>query len=219
WAITFVDESQVVGGYANGDIRRWKIEDSQQQGPTMRAGGNIVESAVISKDGRWIVSGDRGNKAIVWSAATHEKVREFTEPNFWFSPDGSRFATASQTKGFRIYNTHSGDILFDSGQNSSSGPRIPLAWSSDGQQLFISGTGKMTCFDLSKFSSAEWLIHENQPVYIASNGKFVACAAGPSVSLWDCVSHQQISSTVTHTGRIQYVALSPSGGYLACSHG
>ncbi|KAI6144914.1 hypothetical protein BKA82DRAFT_4168036 [Pisolithus tinctorius] len=242
WAITFVDESQVVGGYANGDIRRWKIEDSQQQGPTMRAGGNIVESAVISKDGRWIVSGDRGNKAIVWSAATHEKVREFTEPNFWifsltsgvrllpplphtnvvgvkFSPDGSRFATASQTKGFRIYNTHSGDILFDSGQNSSSGPRIPLAWSSDGQQLFISGTGKMTCFDLPKFSSAEWLIHENQPVYIASNGKFIACAAGPSVSLWDCVSHQQISSTVTHTGRIQYVALSPSGGYLACSHG
>ncbi|KAI6144919.1 hypothetical protein BKA82DRAFT_4168114 [Pisolithus tinctorius] len=264
-AVTFADDSQVVGGYANGEIRRWKILGRQQQGPIMYASG-LVESVVVSQDGRWMVSGDRGNKAIVWNAVTHEKVREFAEHGGWahgvdlssdctqivsadlrnaqifsitsgirlpplphegvvigkFSPDGSRLATASWTHGFRVYSTHNDNILFDSGTNGSTGPwsRAPLAWSSDGQQLFVAPRGKIICFDLSECSSSEWLIHENQsPAHIASNGRFIACAAGPSVLLWDCVSHKQICSVITHTEEVKCVALSPSGGYLACGNG
>ncbi|KAI5986440.1 hypothetical protein F5J12DRAFT_898764 [Pisolithus orientalis] len=264
-AVVFAGESQVVVGYENHDIRRWKIEDGQQQGPTMQGSGT-VDSVVVSRDGQWIVSGDRGWKAIVWNAATHEKVREFTEHGFWvhgvdissdctkiasvggsisqiasitsgtrllpplpqssivgikFSPDGSRFATASETQGFRVYNTHNGNIFFDSGQKGSTGSwsNTQLAWSSNGQQLFVASRGKIIYFDLAKFSSSEWSIHENQsPVHIASNGRFVACAAGTSVSLWDCVSHKQIGSIITHTSRIKCVALSPSGRYLACGY-
>ncbi|KIO10639.1 hypothetical protein M404DRAFT_870046 [Pisolithus tinctorius Marx 270] len=263
WAVTFADEGQVVGGYRNGDIRRWKIEDGQQQGPTVRA-SDTVRSIVVSQDGRWMVSGDKGTKAIVWNATTHEKVLEFTEntnsvlgidissdctkvasvdySKVWifsitsgvrllpplrhpfvtgvkFSPDGSHIATASETHGFRVYSTHNGNILFDSGEKGSTGSTLgtQLAWSSDGQQLFIAKKGKITCFDLSNSVSSEWSIHGSQSlVYIASNGRFIACAAGSSVSLWDCVSHKQINSIITHTSQISCVALSPSGGYLAC---
>ncbi|KIK21809.1 hypothetical protein PISMIDRAFT_79380, partial [Pisolithus microcarpus 441] len=152
-AVAFVDESQVVGGYFGGDIRRWRIEDGQQQGQTLNAGDPIL-SIAVSQDGRWIVSGDRGKKATVWNAATHERVsdtecesaeygifavdissdctkfvaasldgadnvRMFGIPSgtpllpplshSWiygvkFCPDGSRFATASET-GVRIYST------------------------------------------------------------------------------------------------------------------
>ncbi|KIK10691.1 hypothetical protein PISMIDRAFT_124058, partial [Pisolithus microcarpus 441] len=59
-------------------IRRWKIENQQQQGPTIRRGATI-RSVVVSQDGRWIVSGDDGNRVTVWNAATHKKVHEFTE--------------------------------------------------------------------------------------------------------------------------------------------
>lgn len=31
-AVAFAGDSQVVGGYDNGDIRRWEIEDGQQRG-------------------------------------------------------------------------------------------------------------------------------------------------------------------------------------------
>ncbi|KAI6015349.1 hypothetical protein F5J12DRAFT_890694 [Pisolithus orientalis] len=268
WAATFADESQVVGGYDNGEIRRWKIKDGQQQGPTMQA-ISAVHSIVVSQDGHWMVTGtgDGSHRTIVWNAITHEKVHEFTEHHGWvtaldishdstifatadyfnaqifsitsgirllpplphhsiagikFSPDASRFATSSCYDGFRVYSTHNGSILFDSGTQGSTGPwsRTPLVWSSDGEQLLIASVGKITRFDLSTSSSSEWLIHENQsPAYIASNGRFIACAAGPSVSLWDFVSHKQISSIITHTSQIKSVALSPSGAYLACGNG
>ncbi|KIO02168.1 hypothetical protein M404DRAFT_1002587 [Pisolithus tinctorius Marx 270] len=265
WAVAFAGESQVVGGYAGGDIRRWKIEDGQQ-GPTMKA-GNSVYTLVVSQDGQWIVTGDYGQKAILWNATTHEKVRELTEHRYvvwgvdvssdgtkiatadWdnveifsipsgdrllpplphdyvsgvkFSPDGTRFATASKTLGFRVYSTNDGNILFESGQGSHVGYwlRTPLAWSPDGQQLFVANKGKIICCDLAKSSSSGWSTHENQSQpSITSNGRFIACAAGPSVSLWDCVSHKQIGGIISHNAQVGCVALSPSGRYLACGNG
>ncbi|KIK18428.1 hypothetical protein PISMIDRAFT_44188, partial [Pisolithus microcarpus 441] len=267
WAVAFVDESQVVGGYEHGDIRRWKIEDGQQQGPTIKLGDDF-RSLAVSNDGRWIVSGDHGKKAIVWDADTHEKAHESTGydgsvtgidissdctkvvagsygtagtarifgitsgaellPPFShcrvrgvkFSPDGSRFATVSNDSGFRVYSTHDGNVLFDSGRQGSSNASVlvtPLAWSSDGQQLFAASKGKITCFDVSDSSCSEWSIHDTgSDVSIASNGRFIACSAGKSVSLWDCVSHKQVGTIITHTASINCIALSPSGGYLAC---
>ncbi|KIN93448.1 hypothetical protein M404DRAFT_36092 [Pisolithus tinctorius Marx 270] len=164
-AVAFAEESQVVGGHANGDIRRWKISDGQQQGPAMQA-ASAVESVAVSQDGHWMVTGtgDGSHTRIVWNATIHKKVHEFTEHRGWvtgldisrdctmfatadylnaeifsitsgirllpplphhsiadikFSPDDSRFATASETRGFRVYSTHDGSILFDSGQSGS----------------------------------------------------------------------------------------------------
>ncbi|KIK21221.1 hypothetical protein PISMIDRAFT_655520 [Pisolithus microcarpus 441] len=263
-AVAFADEVQAVGGDESGCIRRWKTEEGQQQGPTMQASGTVW-SVVVSQDGRWIVSGDYGNKVIVWNATTHEKVLEITEHThrvfavdvssdctkiasvdggnarifsmtsgirlipplqhstvvgIKFSPDGSRFATASDFSGFRVYSTHNGATLFDSGPGGSiHSPWFVtvLAWPSGGQQLYVSGVGKITCFDFSKSSSSVWSIHETQSwASIASNGRFIACSASTSVSLWDCVSRKQVGSIITHTAEVHSLALSPSGGYLAC---
>ncbi|KAI6004545.1 hypothetical protein F5J12DRAFT_913670 [Pisolithus orientalis] len=232
----------------------------------MKASGTVW-SVAVSPDGRWIATGNSRARAILWNAATHEKVRQFTEHrypvydvdissdgtklatadynqveilsipsgdrllpylshsnilNVKFSPDGTRFATISTTYGFRIYSTDDGNIIFDSGQYgcASGYPRSSLAWSFDGQQLFVANIGKIICFDLSSSQSSEWSIHEDQSQpSLASNGRFFACAAGSSVSLWDCLSHTQIGSVITHTIPVQCVALSPSGRYLACANG
>ncbi|KIK17941.1 hypothetical protein PISMIDRAFT_110465, partial [Pisolithus microcarpus 441] len=260
------DESQVVAGYDNSDVRRWKIEDGQQQGQTMKAGGR-VHSIAASQDGRWIVSGDNGSKAIVWNALTNEKVHHTECGNYVyavdissdctkvvaasytgitsnvqlsgissgtellsplshgvvvgvkFSPDGSCFATASCYSGVRVYSTHDGKILFDSGTRGSTNSSTPLAWSSDGQQLCIASQGKITSFNISDSWSSEWSIHAGSPVSIASNGRFIACSAGSSVSLWDCMSQKQIAGFITHSTMVKHIALSPSGVYLACGVG
>ncbi|KIK22499.1 hypothetical protein PISMIDRAFT_74737, partial [Pisolithus microcarpus 441] len=157
-------------------IRRWKIEDGQQQGPTMQTDRSL-NSVVVSRDGQWIVSGDHG-KVLVWNGATHEKVLQFPEHAGW---------------------------------------AWSLAWSPDGQQLFVASYGKIICLDVSKSLSSEWSIHSTTcRMGMASNGRFIACAAGSSVSLWDCVSHRQIGSIITYSAEIKCVALSPSGVYLAC---
>ncbi|KIO00114.1 hypothetical protein M404DRAFT_105341, partial [Pisolithus tinctorius Marx 270] len=230
WAVSFAGESQVIGGNTNGDIRRWQIEDGQQRGPAMQGSGHI-ESVVVSQDGQWIVSGDRGWKTIVWNAATHEKVREFAENPYWvhgvdISGDGTKIASTSTNTVLifsRTSDTRPLPLLPHDGVTAvkfSPDGIAPLAWSPDGQTLFVASKGKIIYFDISKFSSSEWSIHENQSaVHIASNGRFIACAAGLSVSLWDCVSHKQISSIITHAAEVKCVALSPSGGYLACGNG
>ncbi|KAI5981867.1 hypothetical protein EDC04DRAFT_2916171 [Pisolithus marmoratus] len=114
FAVAFTDESQVVGGYHNGDIHQWKIEDRQQQCPIMKASGSVL-SIVVSQDGRWIVSGDDGWKVIIWNAATHEKVRELTEHEDQvyavdISSDSTKIASADKINA-RIFSATSGDRL------------------------------------------------------------------------------------------------------------
>ncbi|KIK12117.1 hypothetical protein PISMIDRAFT_464311 [Pisolithus microcarpus 441] len=84
-AVAFADESQVIGGYFDGDIRRRRIEDGQEQGQTLTAGDPIL-SIAVSRDWQWIVSGDRGKKATVWNAATHEKVLDTKHQSRWKTP-------------------------------------------------------------------------------------------------------------------------------------
>ncbi|KAI6040395.1 hypothetical protein EDC04DRAFT_2996564 [Pisolithus marmoratus] len=261
-----MDESQVVGGYGNGDIHQWKIEDGKQQGLTMQVNGSI-SCIAISQDRRWIISGDSGGKVTVWNAANHEKVREIIEDEHYvcavdissdcskiasvdyysarifsidsddrllpplthygatgvrFSPDGSRFTTASYDQGLRLYSAQSGHILFDSGPQGSTNTSsfaTPLAWPLDGQQLFVASISRITSFDVSEdsYSSAEWAIHEHRAeTSIVSNSRFIACSAGSSVSLWGCMSHTQIGCIIPNTTMISCFALSPSGQYLAC---
>ncbi|KIK21216.1 hypothetical protein PISMIDRAFT_42664, partial [Pisolithus microcarpus 441] len=219
-------------GINDRDICRWRIENGQQQSPTMQAGSD-VRSTVVSQDAR-IVSGE-GGKVIIWNATTHQKALDFTSyagyvraidissdstkvaftdpgavrifditsgnpllppiahsytKGVKFSPDGSRIAAISSYCGFCVYNTRNGDILFDSGSQGScdTWTKAPLAWSSDGQQIFVASKGKgtITCFDVSRSSKSKWSIHENRcEASIVSNGRFIACSAARSVSFWD----------------------------------
>ncbi|KAI6044461.1 hypothetical protein EDC04DRAFT_2889916 [Pisolithus marmoratus] len=209
-------------------------------------GAGSINSIVVSKDGRWIalleftqharevcavdISNDStkvvsvgGDTAQLFG--TTSGIRLLPPLSYhWvfavkFSPDSSRFATASVDSGLRVYDAHSGDILLDPGVQISirSQQDTPLAWSSDSQQLFVASVGKITCFNIITSSSSAWSIHEPQSrVSITSNGRFIACSAGSSISLWDCASHKQIGCIIAHTAEINSIALSPSGGYLAC---
>ncbi|KAI5981892.1 hypothetical protein F5J12DRAFT_916980 [Pisolithus orientalis] len=179
----------------------------------------------ISSDSTKIATADHQN-AQIFSFSSGIRLlpplRHILVNGVRFSPDGNRFATVSHNEGFRVYSTHNGDVLFESGQNGSvsSSPVAPLAWSSDGQQLFVANKGKITCLDLSKSLASEWSIHDNQHrISIAFNDRFIACTAGSSVSLWDCVSRKQISAIITHTAEVKCIAFSPSGRYLACGNG
>ncbi|KIN95948.1 hypothetical protein M404DRAFT_164563, partial [Pisolithus tinctorius Marx 270] len=223
-AVAFAGKGQVVGGCSNGEVRRWKIEDGQQQGPTMKA-SDWVCSVVVSQDGRWIVTGDNSHKAILWNAATHEKVHEFAgHKNIVMgvdiSSDGTKLATADGVYA-RIFSFPSGDKLL---------PSLPhdyvaaVKFSPDGSRLAtvsrVNGFRVYSTVDGNILFDSEWSICENQSrVSIASNGRFIACAAGSLVSLWDCVSHEQIGSIISHTTEVRWVALSPSGRYLACGNG
>ena len=265
-AIAFTADGHIFAGDKWGDIRRWRLKDAEQTGPTMKANGTI-ESAVVSNDGQWLVTGDDGRRGIVWDARTHEKAQEATEHTHFvyavdissdsmrfasgscdkttrifsiatgvrlippiqharavvglrFSPSGDQLVTATYNECVCIYNSHTGDRLFEVPVGVMHTPTTPFAWSSDGRELFVVSPGKITRLSTSKSSSSEWWIHTNSTrASIVADGQFIACAAGSSVSLWDATSNEQVGQVVENGPDILCITLSPHRELLACGHG
>lgn len=100
------DGKHIVIGGNDGTVRRWKVEEGSDHATEV---GKLVHSeggmntAVVSKDGRWIVLvGTEGRRVTVWDATTHERVVESIEAHeqkitaLDVSPDGSKIATGSR---------------------------------------------------------------------------------------------------------------------------
>lgn len=103
YSVAFLmDGKHIVSGGDGGKIRRWCVEDGEEEGEPMDARG-VLFNVAVSRDGRWIVSGTIDGFVMVWDANNHKKVTEFTGHINWVravdaSPDGTRIATASNDK-------------------------------------------------------------------------------------------------------------------------
>ena len=253
-----------------GRGRAWEIappaEKAKQKSRAAVKG--TVYATAVSRDGRWIVTGDSGKKVTVWKTVTNEisvkvehtgkgciyavdvssdsmlfasgsedrTVRVFKITSgakvlpplnhngpvvgVKFSPDSSQIATATYSyASIRIYDVHSGNNLFDIPVTVTSKPITPLAWSSDGQHLFVASSERITSFDTATSFRSEWPIHnDNIHVSIVTHGKFIACSANSSVSFWDYTSHEQVGSIIEHAVPVNCTSISHDGRYLACGH-
>ena len=112
--ITFKpDCCHLVIGERSGNLRQRKVDSGEDISPSvMRAKGHIY-AVVASMDGRWIVSGDLGNKVLVWSTVTHKIVIQVSEHTHYVyavdvSSDSMQVASGSQDCTVRIFNIISG---------------------------------------------------------------------------------------------------------------
>ncbi|KAF8427176.1 hypothetical protein L210DRAFT_1029734 [Boletus edulis BED1] len=78
-----------------------------------------------------------------------------------FSPCGDRLVTTVYDTYVRIYNARTGDKLIVVPVQVLHTPTTPLAWSSDGLELFVVSQGTITCFNTSTSLSSEWLTHDS----------------------------------------------------------
>ena len=239
------DGRHLVGGQDSGYIRQWNVDCGEEFCPSWMKSSGDVYAVATSMDGRWIVSGDKENKAIIWNAVTHQKAIQLSDhvgPVYAidvsndstriasgsgdytvqvfdivsgtrvipplchtdcvvavkFSPDGSQIATAtSHQQGFvYIFDSRSGDKRHEiSIPALPSPPLTPLAWSSDGQRLFVGSPDKIISFDTSTFYRSEWQHpHINKPAIVA-HGRFIGvCCEGECILFWDYTSRKQIGS-------------------------
>ncbi|KAF8549346.1 hypothetical protein OG21DRAFT_605383 [Imleria badia] len=186
---------------------------------------HFVYAVDISSDSKRFASGSCDKTARVFSIATGIRLvpplqHDRAVVGLKFSPSGDRLVTASYDTCVRIYNSHTGERLFQVPVRVLHVPTTPFAWSSDGQELFVVSTGKITCFNTSKSSVSEWSIpNSGSRASIVTNGQFIACSAGSSVSLWDAISHEQISPVIEHGSDVPCITLSPHERFFACGHG
>ena len=271
------DGCSLVAAGKLGRLYQWKIgrgqaweiapraEKAKQKSRAAVKG--IVYATAVSRDGRWIVTGNSEKRVTVWKTSTNKISAKYVGHTgciyavdvssnsmlfasgsedctarvfniisgvkvlpplhhdgpvvgVKFSPDSSQIATATYSyASIRIYDVHSGNNLFDIPVTVTSKPITPLAWSSDGQHLFVASSGRITSFDTATSFHSEWPIHnDNVHVSIVTHGKFIACSASSSVSFWDYTSHERVGSIIEHVEPVNCTSVSHDGRYLACGH-
>ena len=117
------DGKQVLSGGDEAAIRRWRVDDGQEVGESIRVEGAVVLAAAVSPDGKWLVCGlsrldsnDGKAEVRVWDTRTHEEVLDIKgHTNSVFavdvSPDSTKLATGSFDKTACIWNITTGQRL------------------------------------------------------------------------------------------------------------
>ncbi|KAG6369521.1 WD40-repeat-containing domain protein [Boletus reticuloceps] len=187
---------------------------------------NTVFSVDISPDSMQFATGGYDRLVFIWSMHTGKRLVGPLEHDdivimVRFSPDGDRLATATGTsddedpKSICIYDSENGQQLLEIpccqfSQNSSS----PLAWSTDGLQLFAASSGEVKCFDTSSGTLlSKWSIPDESTasIILSRNQKFAVVVASKSLTFWDTsTGYMQIGSEIEHTSNVWSIALSPS---------
>ena len=188
----------------------------------------------VSNDSTQFASGSEDKTVNTYNVTTRIRMlgplqHDYPVVGVKFSPSGDYIATAASGSdgeqylgSLKVWNAKSGGkpvIDIPVQWKNLLYPSTPLAWSSDGKNLFYIAAGKITCLTISTSKSFEWSVPTSldpAACSLATNGKFIACSAGGSISLWDPDSHTQLGSTITRDGIILSLALSPDNSHLAC---
>jgi len=185
----------------------------------------------VSNDSAKFASGSEDRTVNIWDITTGKRLlgplqHDYPVNGVKFSPSGKYIATAASAgdpASLRVWDAQSGGKpLIDISVHWRNGPypSTPLAWSSDGDTLFFIAFGKITSLTISTSERSEWSVPTSldaRACSLATNGKFIACSAGGSISFWDPVSHAQLGSTIERGEIILSLALSPDNSDLVCS--
>ncbi|KAF8547809.1 WD40 repeat-like protein [Imleria badia] len=226
------DGKHLVSGGFEGTLRRWQVRDDREVGIPIET-GSVIHGTGTSKDGNWIVSGNKG-WIVVANAKTDEKVIAHSELHgfSWVravdvSPDSTRFATASDdctsciwclSTGRRLVGPMMHETMVVAVKFSPRGDRVATATMSsiNPVRIFDSRNGQLLhtlpitmpirnehCTPLT------WSKHGQ--LFVGSGGK-IFCFDGFTNS-FKLLSEGMAHSEVNHTS----VFLSSTGKFLACS--
>ncbi|KAF8123354.1 quinon protein alcohol dehydrogenase-like superfamily [Boletus edulis] len=123
-----------------------------------------------------------------------------------FSPDGKYLATGDST-GVRIYDADSAGLHRSFRMPVTSWPSTPIQWpgAQNGGWFLASWT-------------VPGAVDHFGAISLAGNGRFIACTAGSSISLWDTSTSARISFVIQLPSQVWSIAISPDNKYLASSH-
>ena len=215
WVVCGTDEGASVWD-ANMHERIIEVERTE----TVSAVDVCPDSARFATGTGW-----GGYEASVWSITSGERLVGLLEHDndvtgIKFSPGGDHIATACFDSSIRIFNARNGDLLINIETVSPpTWPNIPLAWSSDTQQIFATSKDRrIRSFAVStgsQIAESPILDCDQTSIAPAPNGKFIATYAGPSISFLDGSTLSPIVPAIEDSKGIYSIAISPDSSQLA----
>ncbi len=217
------DGKHLVTGDANGGVRLWNIEDSEQM-RSFEGHTGWVWLVNFSRDGKTLAS-CCGNGIIKrWDVNTGQCLHTLQEDTVrgWlsrFSPDGTLLASSSRDNTIKLWDIHSGEYLKSlQGHTNTVGP---VDFSPDGT-LLASGSEDKTVkiWDVRTGECLYTLAEHTQAVWSVSfspNGRILATGSEDNtVKLWDVRTgrcRKTLQGKVIEL--IWSIAFSPDGQTLA----
>ena len=225
--ITFSqDQSQFVTTSLDGTAKLWQTRSRQIK--HIFSHGKIGEvpllTASFSYDGRYVATGGKDSKAIIWDVVTGEVWQEFktTEKEIYslsFSPDGKYLAVSGQVAS--LWELESGEL--ESTLIGHEGEIYSLSYSPDGKKIVTAGqdaeikiwdtkTGQLL-LSLSGHSM------EIKKVAFNKDGSLMGTVSlDGTIKIWDSERGQVMRSIAIWPEEPQGIAFSPDGSQVAtCS--
>jgi WD40 repeat protein len=216
------DGALLASGGWDKTARLWNAKDGTP-GPVMKTATSYVQAVTFSPDGSRLASGGNSRAAYLWDVASGRRVRDLSLGDWGevkglaYLPNGAVLATGL-TDGHRgtiaLLDPRSGGLVAVNRGHTDGVAALTI--SPDGRWL-ASGSEDRTArvWDVWKF----W--HETPEVtsiaYVP-DGKTMALARGREVRLINAGS-RAVTATFAHEQRVQAVATSPDGRWLAACEG
>ena len=181
-----------------------------------------VRSAAFSPDGRFIVTASDDKAAIVWDAASGERLRTLSGHSGWvnsaaFSPDGRFIVTASNDKTAIVWDAASGERLRTLSGHSDW--VRSAAFSPDGRFIVTASDDKAAIvWDAASGERLRTLSGHSKPVTSAAfspDGRFIVTGSWDETAMvWNAASGERLRTLSGHSDWVRSAAFSPDGRFI-----
>ncbi|MCI0455716.1 MAG: WD40 repeat domain-containing protein [Gemmataceae bacterium] len=221
WAVAWHPNSQKVFSASwDGTVKEWDA----------RTGNNLrtfthpkdVNSVVLTRDGRWMLTGCDDHYVRLWDLATGKEVRRYGGHEDYvygvaFSPDGKYVASGSADKTVRVWNRETGTKVCTITDVKAATNYV--AFSADGRHVFGCGDSAAHMWDAASGKSVKRFEAGGSAGFalgmaLSPDGRRLLTGhdGDRSVRLWDVASGKELGRLEGHGGRVICVGFSADGG-------
>ncbi|MDP1563329.1 MAG: protein kinase [Pirellulaceae bacterium] len=219
WAVAFSpDGRRLVSGCRDGTVRIWNTHGDNDL--TLSGHSGFVHCVAFSLDGRQLASGSES--VILRDAQTGDvkfRLNRHTAKvnGLFFSPNGTRLASASDDNTVRLWNTETGEEV--AVLKGHTGRVTGVAYSPDGNRLVSSSRdGTIKLWDVHAHEETATLNGNQGTVYGVAYSPDGSCFASAgydnTVKLWDVETGSEIRTFTGHTGLVRTLAFDQTGKRL-----